>query len=679
MRFRKGPLSKFRVHEQKIFAFLFNSGTNFVWYRGRTSGAMRGCVLVAPILAVLALLAVHHHTHSISQPQEQFGELKGDICIVGAGLSAAVLAERHARVLKHSVLVLEKRNHIGGNCYDYTDHETGIRVNKYGAHLFHTKYKHVWDYLQQFSQWTPWEHRVLARVGAHHVPVPVNIETVNTLFAANLSTSAEMQAWLARRQVHFAPINVTNSEHVGLQRVGRMLYDLIFKPYTYKQWGKYPHELGPSVLARIPVRFDRDDRYFSDPYQALPTGGYTAMFEKMFASPRITVKLGVDYFDVKSNMDCGHVYFTGPIDAYFAQTGMPKLEYRSLDFERVVYRNTGFYQPASVVNAPGFEYNYTRAVEYKHFLNQSSPHTVVFFEHSNDHGEPYYPVPNTRNQQLFQRYKKLAARATDVTFVGRLANYKYFNMDETVKNALEIFAQWSASSDDHRDQVHLVISQCQEQLTWVSSWTKALSVDRVFVYSKCNAPVAVGTRENVHVVRLPNTGREGHSWLYHMLREDVVFAKQNVFVQGGHEVSLQRVQEALHEKHRRFIDFRDKNIWQSDCLFATCGLDLNTALLQPMYNRWKPSGETASLHGIRCTFRGEFLVTNNDIDRLIRRHGRAELMQIKEDLGRYNDPILGHVLERLWGVLFSGGEQTYYDPQNLKPKFQRVREYLRFM
>merc|ERR1719163_2411900 len=181
---------------------------------------MRQRVLLVPILAVLAFLVVQHHTNTRWEQDkpddDHISRHKADICIVGAGLSAAVLAERHARVHRHSVLVLEKREHIGGNCYDYTDHDTGIRVNKYGAHLFHTKYKHVWDYLQQFSQWTPWEHRVLARVGPHHVPVPVNIDTVNTLFAANLSTNADMREWLAHRQVHFEQTNVTNSEQVGL-------------------------------------------------------------------------------------------------------------------------------------------------------------------------------------------------------------------------------------------------------------------------------------------------------------------------------------------------------------------------------------------------------------------------------------------------------------------------------
>lgn len=426
------------------------------------------------------------------------------------------------------------------------------------------------------------------------------------------------------------------------------------------------------MLARIPVRYDHDDRYFSDPYQALPTNGYTAMFERMFESPRISMRVGVDFFDVRDSLRCGHTYFTGPIDAYFAQKGMPKLEYRSLDFERVVYQNTGFYQPAAVVNAPGLEYSFTRAVEYKHFLNQSSPHTVVFFERSNDRGEPYYPVPNARNQNLFQRYKALALQEPGVTFVGRLANYKYFNMDETVKNALEIFAQWRGAK--RRTRVHLVVSHCHEGLGWVPGWVEALQVDRVFIYSKCRAPVVIGSRERVEVIRLPNTGREGHSWLYHMLRRDVSFAHQNVFVQGQHEVTLQRVREALQERQRAFIDFEDRNVFHGSCFFSGGNTDLNTALLQPMYERWKPPGENLPLDAIWCTMRGEFLVTDRDMHRLLQRHGRARLRQIQADLEKANNPALGHVLERMWGVLFSGDGTVYYDPRNLRPVWRRVAD-----
>lgn len=360
-----------------------------------------------------------------------------DVCVVGAGLSGAVIAERYATQLNKTVLVLEKRSVIGGNCFDYIDKETGIRVNRYGAHLFHTKYRRVWDYVQQYAEWIPYEHKVLAFVDGRHVPVPVNIDTVNALFGLKIRSETSMDEWLRMEQVAFP--NPKNSEETALSRVGPRLYKRLFKPYTIKQWAKTPAELGPEVMARIPVRNNYDNRYFSDPHQALPKDGYTAMFKKMFDHPLITVRTKIDYFDVRSTLKCERTYFTGPIDAYFAHLGWPKLEYRSLNFERRVVRDVDYFQPSLVVNHPSLNVNYTRIVEYKHMLNQSSQHTVLFYERSKEGGEPYYPVPTSKNKALYARYQTMAAMERDVRFVGRLANYKYFNMDQTVKNALEVF------------------------------------------------------------------------------------------------------------------------------------------------------------------------------------------------------------------------------------------------
>ncbi len=346
------------------------------------------------------------------------------MCIVGAGLSGSVLAERHATEFHHKVLLVEKRNHIGGNVYDYIDEETGIRVSLYGMHLFHTNHERVKEYVERFSEWMPYEHRVLARVGDKHVPVPVNIDTVNELFDLSISSQQEMEEWLQKNQIPPPSGQATNSEQVGLQRVGRRLYDLIFKPYTIKQWNKDPKELGPSVLARIPVRSNHDDRYFTDPFQALPTDGYTKLFENMLtSSPNIKVKLNTDYFHVRDTLQCHHTYFTGPIDAYYAAKGLPKLQYRSLQFEQKIVRNVpGFYLPAAVVNHPPLEYNFTRVAEYKHLLNQTSNHTVLVYERSSDVGEPYYPVPNEKNHELYAKYQKMASQERGVSFVGRLAS-----------------------------------------------------------------------------------------------------------------------------------------------------------------------------------------------------------------------------------------------------------------
>ncbi|XP_053389729.1 UDP-galactopyranose mutase-like [Mercenaria mercenaria] len=367
---------------------------------------------------------------------------KFDVCVIGSGLSGAVIAERYASTTEKSILVLEKRDHIGGNCYDYVDNETGIRVSKYGAHLFHTKYKHVWDYVQHFGEWISYKHKVQALINGKYVPVPVNIQTVNSLFNLHIKTVDEMNVWLQNEQVKYDhdPIN---SEEMALSRVGKRLYELIFKPYTIKQWNKTPAELGPSVLARIPVRNNWDDRYFSDRYQALPISGYISIFNKMLQHPNITIRLNTDYFHYRKNIECGKTYFTGPIDRFYAEKGLPLLEYRSLQFKRQVIKNVHHFQPASVVNHPNFNENFTRIVEYKWFPYQQchSNDTVLFIERSADVGEPYYPVPNIQNQNLYKIYKVLTESESDIYFLGRLANYKYFNMDEAINNALEFFYQ----------------------------------------------------------------------------------------------------------------------------------------------------------------------------------------------------------------------------------------------
>ncbi|KAG7342607.1 UDP-galactopyranose mutase [Nitzschia inconspicua] len=395
--------------------------------------------------------ASSHSNNKKGLPQSVLQQ-QHDICVVGAGLSGAVIAERYATQLNQKVLIVEKRGHIGGNCYDFLDPQANVRISKYGAHLFHTKHERVWEYVQQFSEWTPYEHKVIGLVNNTHVPIPVNIDTVNTLFGLQLTNSQQMDQWLAKEQVKYDH-EPSNAEEVALSRVGPRLYDLIFKPYTKKQWDRDPKELGPEVTARIPVRNDFDGRYFSDPYQALPKRGYTAIFERMFHHPNIQVYTNVDYFDVRSQLDCGRTYYTGPIDTYFADLGWEKLQYRSLTFERQFYKNKDFFQPAFVVNHPYESADFTRIVEYKHLPDQpKSPHTVIFVERSSDVGEPYYPIPNQRNKDLFRKYQDMANKEPKVTFVGRLANYKYFNMDDAILNALELFDQDTQQQQKQRQE-----------------------------------------------------------------------------------------------------------------------------------------------------------------------------------------------------------------------------------
>ena len=379
-----------------------------------------------------------------------------DMIIVGAGISGCVFAERGSRELGLKSLIIDKRDHIGGNCYDFIN-KHGFRVSQYGVHLFHTKFDRVWEYVNRFGEWMPYEHRVKGKVdvgeGYKIVPIPPSQQTVNDLFHANVHSEEEMERWLDARRV--ANDDPKNGEESALTRSGPELYEAIFKHYTKKQWDKWPEELDASVLARIPVRTNTDDRYFSDPHQALPKHGYTRVFENMIMSdPNITVRLNVDFFKERGNLPKGGLtVFTGPIDAYYASQGLPKLEYRSLRFFEEYHEpesdaakspHPGFYQPCLQLNYPGPEVEYTRIVEYKHKPNQpeearKAAGTVIFKEYSCDHGEPYYPVPNPANRELFEKYQKLAAEEPGVCFVGRLASYKYFNMDQAFLNALETF------------------------------------------------------------------------------------------------------------------------------------------------------------------------------------------------------------------------------------------------
>jgi len=388
------------------------------------------------------------------------GEVKGlpkvNVVIVGAGLSGAVMAERCATMGK-TCLVIDKRDHIGGNCYDYLHADTGIRMSRYGAHLFHTKYERVWEYVTRFSEWVPFDHRVRGLVRGkdskmHLVPIPPTQKSVNALLGENIQSDAEMEEWYKKVRVGDVD-EAQNGEEAALARVGPDLYEAIFRHYTKKQWDKYPSELDASVLKRLPCRTTTDDRYFSCKYQALPARGYTRIFENMLLTGpckrKVTVRLNCDFFKVRSELPAHDLLiFTGPIDAFYTSQGLPKLEYRSIRFEETVHENPdgGYHQEAFVVNHPYPEVPYTRIVEYKHLPIQPESvkqgkvtHSVTHTEYSTAEGDPYYPVPNTQNRELYERYRSLAEKEPGVAFVGRLASYKYFNMDEAIKNALEMF------------------------------------------------------------------------------------------------------------------------------------------------------------------------------------------------------------------------------------------------
>jgi UDP-galactopyranose mutase len=352
-----------------------------------------------------------------------------DYLIVGCGLSgttcARILAEQGRRVL-----VIDKRNHIGGNAYDcYND--DGILIHRYGPHIFHTQHKHVWDFLSRFTRWRLYQHRVLAYVHGRLVPMPINLNTINLLFNASYTEQTIGDFY---KTVKNDDMPVKNAKDMVVSKIGERLYELFFKEYTKKQWDLYPEDLEPEVTARIPVRYNRDDRYFSDPYQGIPISGYTPMIARMLDHPLIQIMLNTEYKLIKNEISAKKTIYTGPIDEYFNyQYG--KLPYRSIDFKFETIDKPG-YQSAAVVNYPN-DYDFTRITEYKRMTGQIHTKTTIVREYSTSEGEPYYPVPRVENKKLYEKYEALASREENVCFLGRLGRYRYLNMDMAIKEAMD--------------------------------------------------------------------------------------------------------------------------------------------------------------------------------------------------------------------------------------------------
>ncbi|UAY53080.1 UDP-galactopyranose mutase [Ferruginibacter albus] len=365
-----------------------------------------------------------------------------DYMIVGAGLAGAVLAERLATKLDKKVILVDKRNHIGGNTYDYFNKD-GILVHKYGPHIFHTNSKEVYEYLGNFTTWRPYEHRVLASVDGMLVPIPINMNTINTLYNLQLSCSQVDDFFNSKAE---KKDRILTSEDVVVNKIGRELYEKFFKGYTKKQWNLDPSELDASVTARIPVRSNRDDRYFTDTYQAMPLLGYTKMFENMLAHPNIKVMLNTDYKEVEKIIPFKKMIYTGPVDYYFDYC-YGKLPYRSLEFHFETIE-TEKYQPTGTVNFPN-EHPYTRVTEFKYLTGQRHSKTSVVYEYPKEEGDPYYPVPRPENAELYKKYQQLAAQSANVHFVGRLATYKYYNMDQVVAQALTLYKKLSIETETH--------------------------------------------------------------------------------------------------------------------------------------------------------------------------------------------------------------------------------------
>lgn len=366
--------------------------------------------------------------------------MKYDFLIVGAGFAGAIMAEQIASRLNKKVLIVEKRNHIAGNAYDEYD-QHGILIHLYGPHLFHTNSEKVFQYLSQFTEWNFYEHRVLAKLGSEYYPIPINLTTVNKLYQANLNSEEETKLFFESRKENRHPIN--NSEDIIVNQVGQDLFDKFFKHYTKKQWNLEPKELAPSVCGRIPVRFNEDARYFTDKFQFMPKHGYTKMFENILNHQNIEVRLNIDFFKIRNDVEFEHLVYTGPIDAFFNyQFG--KLPYRSVRFD---FRNINLeqYQPAPQINHVDMVEKFTRTVEYKQITGQQNNSTTISVEYPQVEGEPFYPIPTLENRDLYLKYKARADELKKVLFCGRLAEYQYYNMDQVVANTLKKFEELIAN------------------------------------------------------------------------------------------------------------------------------------------------------------------------------------------------------------------------------------------
>lgn len=357
-----------------------------------------------------------------------------DYLIVGAGFAGSVLAERLAAGSDKKVLICDRRPHIGGNAFDHYN-EAGILVHKYGPHIFHTNSCEVFEYLGRFTEWRPYQHRVRASVDGQIVPMPINLDTINRLYGLNL-TSFEVEEFF--KKVAEPVRDIRTSEDVVVSKVGRELYEKFFRNYTRKQWGLDPSELDASVTSRVPTRTNRDDRYFTDTYQAMPLHGYTRMFENMLDHSNIKILLNCDYREIEKEIPFRKMIYTGPVDTYFDYC-YGKLPYRSLEFKHETH-DLPVYQSAPVVNYPN-EHLYTRVTEFKYLTGQEHSKTSIVYEFPKAQGDPYYPVPRKENADLYTKYKALADAKSDVHFVGRLATYKYYNMDQIVAQALTTYAK----------------------------------------------------------------------------------------------------------------------------------------------------------------------------------------------------------------------------------------------
>ena len=357
-----------------------------------------------------------------------------DFLIVGAGPSGITIAERLANKGK-KCLILDRRAHIGGNCFDYYDAH-GVIIHKYGPHYFRTNFKDIFDYLSQFTEWIYPFYQVKAFVNGTLYPFPINLDTLNQYFSLNLDEE-NMVRYIENLSSPYKNKEIKNSEDIVISKVGPKIFNDFYKNYTKKQWGLEPKELDPSVCGRINIRFNQDHRYFDAKYQVYPKYGYTNMFQKMLASgeKNIKIMLQTDFKEIENEIKYDKLIYTGRIDEFFDYK-LGELPYRSLHFEFETY-DTDYFQECLQINYPN-DFDFTRTVEIKHITKQKIPYTTISREYPTAHGDPFYPIPTEKNHLLYLEYKKLAQELKNIYFIGRLAEYKYLNIDEVILNALKL-------------------------------------------------------------------------------------------------------------------------------------------------------------------------------------------------------------------------------------------------
>lgn len=360
--------------------------------------------------------------------------------VVGAGFSGATMAHKIATELGENVLVIDAKSHIGGNCYDYWD-KNGICVHQYGTHIFHTNLKNVWDYISQFTKWYPYMHQVRGQIDGQEVPIPFNLNSIHQVFPKSIADTLE-QKLIAKFgfNVKVPILELRKANDKDLEFLADYVYEKIFLHYTLKQWGMKPEDLNPAVTGRVPVYIGRDNRYFQDTYQGIPLEGYTKVIERMLDNPKINVKLNTKWDGIKDKVSFDRLFFTGPIDEFF-DYNLGELPYRSLHFDFLTF-DKEYFQSGACINYPN-NYDFTRIGEYKYFLDNKSNKTVVSYEYpeSFERGknERYYPIVKDENQALYNKYLEQTTALKNVHFLGRLGDYKYYDMDKAINRALELF------------------------------------------------------------------------------------------------------------------------------------------------------------------------------------------------------------------------------------------------